>query len=182
VHCGYVKEIISAADMCLEFGISMVLVGGEDAWMVSDLLRARHIPVVISNTHKLPSREDEAVDLPYRLPGILHKAGVQIAISEPGFWQVRNLPFQSGTASAYGLTKEETLSAVTRDAAAILGILDSCGTLEQGKAATLFLSAGDIFDMKSNSVTTAWINGRSIDLRNIQTALNRKFRDKYGIK
>lgn len=182
VHCGYVKEIISAADMCHEFGISMVLVGGEDSWMVTDLLKARNIPVVISNTHKLPSREDEAVDLPYRLPAILHNAGIQIAISEPGFWQVRNLPFQSGTASAYGLTKEEILSAVTRDPAAILGILDTYGTLEEGKSATFFLSSGDIFDMKTNSVQSAWINGRSIDLRNIQTALNRKFRDKYGLK
>jgi imidazolonepropionase-like amidohydrolase len=182
VHCGYVKEIISAATFFKEFNIEMVLVGGEDAWMVTPMLKEYGIPVVIVNTHKLPSRDDEAIDLPFRLPYLLKAGGVKFAISNSEFWQVRNLPFQAGTAGAYGLTREEVLSSVTRDAADILGILSTTGTLETGKDATLFISEGDIFDMQSSIVTAAWINGRQISLESIQTALNRKYRNKYGLE
>jgi hypothetical protein len=181
VHCGYVKEIISAATFFKEFNIEMVLVGGEDAWMVTTMLKEYRIPVIIVNTHKLPSRDDEAIDLPFRLPYLLKEGGVKFAISNSEFWQVRNLPFQAGTAAAYGLTREEVLSSVTRDAADILGILSTVGTLETGKDATLFISEGDLFDMKSSIVTAAWIGGRQISLESIQTALNRKYRTKYGL-
>jgi len=40
----------------------MVLVGGEDAWRITDLLKANDIPVVLGRTHSLPPREDEDVD------------------------------------------------------------------------------------------------------------------------
>jgi Amidohydrolase family len=182
VHCGYVKEIISAITFFKEFNIQMVLVGGEDAWMITPMLKEYNIPVVIVNTHKLPSRDDEAIDLPFRLPYLLKSGGVKFAISNSEFWQVRNLPFQAGTAATYGLTREEILSAVTRDAADILGILPTTGTIETGKDATIFISEGDIFDMRTSVVTAAWINGRQISLESIQTALNRKYRNKYGLE
>ena len=54
------------------------------------------------------------------------------------------------------------------------------GTIEKGKVATMFLSEGDALDMRTNSLTLAWIEGRSIDLDNRQRQLYRKFQTKYG--
>jgi imidazolonepropionase-like amidohydrolase len=182
VHCNYVKEIIAAVNFCKEHGIKMVLVGGEDAWRITDLLKANDIPVVLGRTHSLPPREDEDVDLPYKLPYLLQQAGVNYCISVDGFWQVRNLSFNAGTPVAYGLTKEQALSAITLNAAKILGIDNTVGTIEVGKDATLIISDGDALDMKSNNITSAFIRGKNINLDNIQKQLYKKYMDKYGLK
>lgn len=181
VHCDYVKEIIAAVNFCSDLGITMVLVGGTDAYLVTDLLKEHKIPVVLLNPHRLPSRDDEDVDMPYKLPSLLTKAGIETAIAVGGFWQVRNLPFQAGTAAGYGLTKEEVLSSVSMIPAKILGIDKTTGSLEPGKDATLIISPGDLFDMKSSDVEQALISGRFINLDNVQKQLYRKYTAKYGI-
>lgn len=182
VHCNFVKEIIAAVNFCRNYGIQMVLVGGNDAWMVTTLLKENNVSVVLNRTHSLPSREDEDVDLPYKLPYLLQQAGVNFCNSVDGYWQVRNLPFIAGTAVASGLTKEEALTSVTLSPAKIMGIEQSVGTLETGKDATLIVSAGDVFDMKTSTIELAFIQGKKIDLDNIQTQLNIKYRDKYNLK
>ena len=180
VHCNYVKEIIASAGMCREFGIKMVLVGGTDLHLVTDLLKQQNIPVVLMETHRLPSREDEDIDLPFRLPSILEKAGIPYAIGVKDFWQVRNLPFQAGQAAGHGLTKEQALRSVTLSPAKILGIDSTVGSLETGKDATLLITSGDLLDMKTSVVEQAFIRGKQIDLDNVQKQLNEKYNKKYG--
>lgn len=182
VHCNFVKEIVAAAGLCSSLGIKMILVGGTDAMLAASLLKSQKIPVILLKTHRLPSREDEAVDMPFTLPARLRDAGIDFAIAVDEFWQVRNLSFNAGTAAGHGLSKEEALQAITSAPAKILGIYDKTGSLETGKDATLIITAGDILDTKSSEVIMAFINGRFIDLDNIQYQLDRKFRTKYGLK
>jgi imidazolonepropionase-like amidohydrolase len=127
-------------------------------------------------------REDEQVDQFYQLPARLKQAGVLFCLGVDGFWQVRNLPFMAGTAATYGLTKEEALASITSSTAKILGLDDRLGTLEVDKDATFFVSSGDALDMRSNQLSMAFIQGRKIDLNNIQTDLNQRYRNKYGLK
>ena len=94
----------------------------------------------------------------------------------------RNIPFLAGTAVTYGLTKEEAVASVTLSAAKILGIDKRVGSLEEGKDATLFISAGDALDVKSNDVILAFIRGKKLDLNNEQKELNEKYLKKYGLK
>jgi len=182
VHCNFVKEIVAAVNFCREYNIKMVLVGGADSWQVTPLLKAGKIPVVVGRTHSLPSREDEDTDLPYKLPFLLQQAGVEFCISLDGFWQVRNLAFVAGTPVAYGLTREQALASVSSAPASILGIGNRVGTLEQGKDATIIVSTGDLLDMKTSNVIMAFISGRQIILDDVQKQLNKKYRDKYGLK
>lgn len=182
VHCDYVKEILAAVDLCKRYSIKMVLVSGADAWKVSDVLKNNNVSVIVVKTHSLPPREDEDVDLPYKLPYLLKQAGITFAITADGSWQGRNIPFQAGTAAAYGLTKEEALTSITLDAAKILGIDATVGSLEEGKDATLIISSGDVLDMRTSNIENAFIRGKEIDLDNVQKQLYRKYEDKYGIK
>jgi len=122
IHCNAAKEIIAATAFCKEFGIDLVLVGAQEAHLVTGLLKERNIPVVVVETHRLPSTSDEQIDMPFSLPSILQKANIPFAIAVPEFWQVRNLSYQAGTAAAYGLTKEQAVQAITLSAAEILGI------------------------------------------------------------
>jgi imidazolonepropionase-like amidohydrolase len=160
----------------------MVLVGGDDSWMVADMLKENNVAVILGRIHSLPPREDDDVDLPYKLPYLLKQAGVEYAISIEGSWNTRNLGFMCGTSAGYGLTKEEALMSITSAPAKILGIDKTVGTLETGKDATLFISTGDALDMKSQHVEAAFIRGKEINLDNVQKQLNVKYREKYGLK
>ncbi len=91
----------------------------------------------------------------------------------------RNLGFLAGTASAYGLSREDALRAITLDAAAILGIDKRYGSLEAGKSATLFISTGDALDMRTNNVTEAFIDGRRISLDDGQKQLWQQYEERY---
>ncbi|MFM7216919.1 MAG: amidohydrolase family protein [Bacteroidota bacterium] len=182
VHCGYVKEIEAAVLFAKKYGIRMVLVGGTDAWRVTELLKQNNIAVVMGQTHALPPREDDDTDLPYKLPFLLHQAGVTCAISIDGSWQERNLPFMAGTAAAYGVPQEDAVAMITSVPAKLLGVSDRVGTLEVGKDATLLITSGDILDMRSSVVESAYIQGRHIVLDDVQKQLYRKYMDKYGLK
>jgi imidazolonepropionase-like amidohydrolase len=147
------------------------------------LLRENEVAVMLQSVHSLPRFADDDVDLPFKLPKLLMDEGITVALQvdkRMTEMNSRNLPFYAGTARAYGLTEEQAVQALTRNPAQILGIDDQVGTLERNKMATMFLSEGDALDMRTNSLTMAWIEGREIDLDNRQRQLYRKFQTKYG--
>ncbi len=179
VHTDNARTIREAVLFFEKYGCKMVLVGGNDSWLLADFLKEHNIPVVLAETQRLPARDDEAVDQAFRTPAILEKAGVLFAFSDKGAWRQRNLSFQAGQSVGFGLEKEAAISALTLNTAKILGIADRCGSLEIGKDATLFISEGDILDMRSAQVVAAFIEGREINLDNKQRQLERRFREKY---
>jgi imidazolonepropionase-like amidohydrolase len=184
IHASFVKEITDAVFFCKEFGIQRpVLVGGYDAWMVTDLLKENKFSVILQRVHELPSRPEDDIDLPYKLPYLLHKAGVLFALGNEGDMEAhrtRNLPFLAGTATAYGLDREVALMAITLNAAKILGVSDKIGSIEIGKEASIFVSDGDALDMRTNKVSMAWIQGVPVDLNDHQKDLYKRFSEKYG--
>jgi imidazolonepropionase-like amidohydrolase len=150
---------------------------------MAELLRQNKIPVILSQMHSLPNTADDDVDQPYKTAAMLKKSGVLFAINdEDGQHRGKNLPFNAGTAAAYGLTKEEALQAITLDAARILGIADRTGSLEVGKDANIVISEGDILDMRSSIVTMAFIQGRHLDLTNKHKQLSDRYMKKYGLQ
>jgi imidazolonepropionase-like amidohydrolase len=182
VRADYGKEIIEAVQFAQLHGVKkVVVVGATDAWMVTDFLKENNVPVILNALHRLPSREEEDVDMPYKLPALLHKAGVLVGLAYgEGPMQLRNLPFVAGNAVGYGLTKEEALMLVTANNAKILGIDDKTGTLAVGKDANLVVSSGDLLDMRTNDVTHAFVGGRPISLDNKHKRLYGRFNAKYG--
>ncbi len=183
IHCNIVKEMLLAADFVKEFGFDVVIVGGIDSWQVADILKQHNIAVILQQLHSLPAMVDDDVDQPFKTPALLQKAGVLYCLNDDDEnSRNRNLAFNAGTAAAYGLTKEEALSAITLNAAKILGIADKTGSVETGKDANIVVSEGDILDMKSNTISYAFIQGRQIDLNNKQKQLFEKYKYKYGIK
>lgn len=182
IHTDEAKEIIEAVEFASSKGVKRIsIVAGTEAIHVADYLKEHNIGVVIPPVHSLPSRADEEVDLPFRLPGILTEAGVKVALSHSGMLaNARNLPFYAGTAIGYGMDSEEALKTITLNPAQMLGIADKVGTLEEGKEATLFISEGDAFDIRTNSLTKAYIQGREIQLDNKQQMLYERYSKKYG--
>jgi imidazolonepropionase-like amidohydrolase len=179
------KEIVAAVNFAKKFGITPVIVGGDDAYLLTDFLKANNIIVVVKKPQSLPNNTDDDVNMPYKNVARLANAGVTVVISfdgSDGFWRQRNLPFMAGTASAWGMSKEEALKTITLNAAMAMGVDKTTGSLAIGKDATFFISAGDALDMISNKVEQAFIQGRDINLDNLHKQLDKKFSDKYGIK
>lgn len=179
VHADDVKAIGEALRFKKEMNIPrMVIVGGYDAWMIADELKAAGVGVMLRRLHSLPMMEGEDVNLPFKLPAMLAAAGVDFCLQNEGDMErmgTRNLPFYAGTAVAYGLPYEKAVESLTLAPARLLGIDSTCGSLESGKDATLFISTGDALDMRTNDVIYAFIQGRMINLTNKQKMLYERY-------
>ena len=182
VHVNGSKDIIMAVQLAKKFGMNAVIVGGTESYLVTDFLRDQQVPVILVETQTLPDRTEDDVYLPYKLPKLLQDGGVLYALTGTGYWRQRNLPFEAGTAVAYGLTKEQALSMISLNPAKILGIDKTSGSLEKGKDATLFISDGDALDMLGNKVEAAFILGRTINLDNLHKQLYKRYSEKYELK
>lgn len=186
IHANEEKQIIDAVQFAKENGIKkMVIVGGYEAYKTAELLQKNNIGVLLKRVHQMPENDDHDINLPYKLAKLLLDKGVLVGLENSGDMErmnTRNLPFLAGTCAAYGLDKEQALQLITSNTAKILGIDAQCGTLEQGKDATLFISEGDALDMRTNKLTNAFIQGRMISLETHQTKLNDKYKTKYNQK
>lgn len=183
VHASQVKQMLLAIDFAKEFDFNVVIIGGSESWQIAPLLKQHNIGVILSQMHDLPTLDDDDIDMPYKAPAVLQKAGVLYCINDDDPQnRGRNLAFNAGTAATYGLTKEEALSAITLNAAKILGAENTTGSIEKGKDANIVISTGDILDMHTSIVEQAFIQGRKIVLDDKHKQLYERYKYKYGIK
>ena len=186
LHCEKAKDILTAINFSVKHNIKKtVIVGGKECYKVTSELKKNNISVMLNRVHDLPERADENVDLMYSLPYLLQKDSVLFCLQLEGDMEAmhsRNLPFNAGTAVAYGLTKEQALASITLNTAKILGIDKNLGSIEEGKISSLIVSDGDVLDIKTNNITHAWIAGKAVNLNNKQTELYQRYKTKYGLK
>jgi imidazolonepropionase-like amidohydrolase len=153
----------------------VVLVGGDDAWMVPNELKARDIAVVIGGALALPDRSYEAYDTEMGLAAQLQAAGVRYCVSDGGgSHNARNLPYQAAMAAAFGLGRDEALKSVTLYPAQILGVADRLGSIESGKIADVIVTNGDPLEI-TTQVEQVYINGRPVSMETRHTRLFHKY-------
>lgn len=183
IHVNDEKGIIDAVEFSKSQGLSKtVIVGGYEAYKIASYLKEHNIAVLLQRVHSRPNNDDHDYDLPFKMAHFLVDAGVLVGLETSGDMErmnSRNLPFYAGTTVAHGLTKAQALQLITLNTAQILGIGQNYGSLETGKSATLFISTGDALDMRTNNLTHAYIDGRSISLESHQTKLWKRYSKKY---
>ncbi|MEN8768599.1 MAG: amidohydrolase family protein [Candidatus Arcticimaribacter sp.] len=184
LHAKEKRQILDGIAFLKKHGIdNIVLVGGDDAHLITAFLKKHDIPVIVSRPHRLPSTEDEDVKLPFKMAKILLDAGLTITIDVSGRMErmnTRNLPFYAGTFAAYGVEKEKAVEMITLSAAKILGVDEQLGSLTVGKDATLFVAKGDALDMRTNQLSHAFIQGRALSLETHQTELWKRYMEKFS--
>ncbi|HZI19833.1 MAG TPA: amidohydrolase family protein [Pyrinomonadaceae bacterium] len=155
-------NIVAALRLAEEFKFRLVLDGAAEAYLVADRIKAAGVPVIVHPTMYRASGEAE--NLSMETPALLRRAGVPFAL-QSGFEgyvpKTRVVLFEAAVAAAYGLSFEEALSAVTSDAARLLGVQDRVGSIEAGKDADLALFDGDPFEYTTHT-TAVVINGRLV--------------------
>jgi imidazolonepropionase-like amidohydrolase len=184
VHADEMQQLLDIIDFAKTYEVDFpVIVGGYDSYMITERLKQAKIPVMLPRLHSLPMHDDDAVDLPYRLPALLQAGGVNFCLQNEGDMEAmnaRNIPFLAGTAMSYGLTEEEAVRSVSLSACEILGIDKKYGSIEEGKQATLFASSGNALDMRTNNVTLILMDGIFVSPTNFQTDLYVKYKKKMG--
>ena len=175
-------QIESAIAWAVRRELEIVIVGGREAEPVIPLLRKHDVPVIITGLHHLPRHRHDAYDSPFTLPAKLHEAGVRFAIaSGSSSAHERALNDNAATAVPFGLPAVEALRAITLGAAEIVGLGETHGSIEVGKAATLIVTTGDPLQITTDT-RMAFIDGRRIDLGNRHESLYGKYREKYRQK
>lgn len=177
------RDIEAAVEFAEEEGLEIILGGARDAWKVGEMLAEKGIPVILGLTQSNPVEDDDAYDTPFRNAGALREAGVKIAFASGaggGFGPggphgSRTTVYEAAMASAYGLSREDALRAMTIWPAEILGVSDHLGTIEVGKIANLFITDGDPLEITSN-VQRLIIAGREVSTDNKHKSLYEKYR------
>lgn len=167
-------EIKGAIEIADKYKLKLIIGGADQALKVASLLKSKNIPIIIGPVTEVPNREDDAYDRNYAMAGELFKAGVRFAIQTSDAAYVRNLPYEAGTAAAFGLPKEEALKAVTIYPAQMFGVDSMIGSIEAGKMANLIITDGDPLEFRTN-VKQMFINGKPVDLTTRHTKLYEKF-------
>ncbi|MFN8003042.1 MAG: amidohydrolase family protein [Acidobacteriota bacterium] len=171
------REIRGAVELADKYKLKLIIRGADEAWKVAPLLKEKNVPVIIGPVTDLPNNEDDAYDINYAHAAKLHQAGVRFAFQTNDAAYVRNLPYQAGTAAAFGLPKEEALKAVTLYPAQIFGVDKMVGSIETGKLANLIVTDGDPLEFKTN-VKHMFIAGKPVDLSSRHSKLYDKFKDR----
>jgi len=176
-----VTQIESAVAFAEQRKLKLVIHGGYEAVHCAELLTKADVPLIVSGVYRIPSGRDNPYDEAYTLPKRLRDAGIKFCICSGGRFGasgLRNLPYHAATASAYGLSQEEALKAITLHAAQILGVADRVGSLATDLDATLFIADGNILETETQ-VEQAFVQGRRVDLDNRHHQLYRKYSAKY---
>jgi imidazolonepropionase-like amidohydrolase len=159
-----------------EFNLKFVLNHISHSRAVLDYVASLKVPVVVGPIYENP-KEDERFDTVYRLPAELYKRGVKIAFASFDAHNSRNLPYQAGFATGFGLPYDEALKAITLNAAEIWGVADQLGSLDVGKTANIVVANGDPLDVKTD-VKRVFIAGQEVPMTSRQTRL----RDEYSTR
>lgn len=158
-------DIKTAFRLMEEFGYRWILEGGVDAYRYLDELVANKIPVIYGPVYKKKGRGDfNREDDRYvaRTPVLLAKRGIRFAFQNNAESPVYALRDEAIYAVESGLSKDIALKALTLDAARILGIQDSLGSIAKGKDADLLVFDGDPFE-PSSSLSGVFVNGKLFD-------------------
>lgn len=162
-------EIHRALDFAEEFNLRPMIRGGRQAYLVADRLKAAQVPVLLriqvedaksqepgSESKAPPKRvlddQKRRSEEEVRTAATLFRQAVPFAISTVGHTGDKaNEKFRDSLAKviAAGLPTDAALSALTSDAARILGVEAQLGTIAAGKTAHLVVIKGEFHDPKA---------------------------------
>jgi imidazolonepropionase-like amidohydrolase len=168
------SDLETAVGLAREFNLKFVLNHVSHSQPLLDYVASLKVPVIVGPIYETPKPEDR-YDAVYSLPAQLYKRGVKIAFASFDAHNVRNLPYQAGFATAFGLPYDEALKAITLNPAEIWGVADKLGSLDVGKTANVVVANGDPLDLKTD-VKQVFIEGHEIPMASRQTRL----RDEYS--
>ncbi len=165
------REIIRALDLVKEFKLNAIIAGGQEAWKVAARLKEQNVPVLLSlnfpkrTTAVSPDADPEDLEtLRFRAEtpkcaARLAQAGIRFAFQSGGLTNINDFFANAAKTTENGLAADAAIRAMTLNAAQILGVDSSLGSIEAGKIANLTVVRGDILS-KEKTITHVFVDGR----------------------
>ncbi|GAB3407658.1 amidohydrolase [Flindersiella endophytica] len=160
-HCHRADDIATAIRLSKEFGYRLIVNHGTEGHLIADLLAEQGVPVIIGPLFTSRSKL-EIQERSLRNPGILDRAGVEIAITtDHPVVPINFLVHQATLAVKEGLDPAAALRALTVNPARIMRLNDRVGALEVGLDGDVVVWSGDPLDVMSRALRT-FVSGREV--------------------
>lgn len=160
-HAHRTDDIFTAIRIAKEFDLELTIDHCTEGHLIAQEIAKSGYPAIVGPS--LASRnKDEVSSSDFKTAGILHKAGVRVAITtDHPVSRIQYLPLCAGIASKEGLGEAAALRSITIDAARICRVDDRLGSLKEGKDADIVIFEGNPLEINSNAVATI-INGEIV--------------------
>ncbi|MEU5694910.1 amidohydrolase [Actinosynnema sp. NPDC020468] len=160
-HCHRADDIATALRLADEFGYRLIVNHGTEGHLIADLLADKNIPVVVGPLFTTRSKV-ELRHRTLRTPGVLARAGVEIAITtDHPVVPIHFLVHQATLAMKEGLDRTTALESITTNPARMMGLADRVGSLTPGLDGDVVIWSGDPLDVLSRA-ERVYIEGREV--------------------
>ena len=152
VHAHRADDIATVFRITDEFGIDdLSIEHATEGHLIAEEFVERDVPAVVGPSISSATKY-ELRNVTFETPGILHDAGVTVAIqTDAPVLPQQHLDVCVGLAVREGLPVEAALDTVTTNPAEILGVEDRVGTLAPGTDADLVAWDGEFFRVDTRS-------------------------------
>lgn len=160
-HVHRTDDILTAIRIAKLFDLRLTLDHCTEGHLIAEEIKESGFPVIVGPT--LASRNKIEVQyMDFKTPGVLHKAGIKVAITtDHPVTLIQSLPLCAGLAAKEGLGIEEGLKAITINAAEICNVSSRVGSIEEGKDADIAIFDGNPMEIFTNCLYTI-INGNIV--------------------
>ncbi|TDD37027.1 amidohydrolase [Nonomuraea terrae] len=160
-HTHRADDIATALRLAGEFGYRLVINHGTEGHLLADTLAERNVPVIIGPLFTSRSKV-ELRQRSLRNPGILARAGVEVAITtDHPVVPIHFLVHQATLAVKEGLDPADALRSITVNPARIMGLDDRVGALKPGLDGDVVIWSGDPLDVMSRALKV-YVSGREV--------------------
>lgn len=160
-HAHRVDDIFTAIRIAKEFDLELTIDHCTEGHLIAQEIAKSGYPAIVGPS--LASRNKDEVSLSdFKTAGVLHNAGVTVAITtDHPVSRIQYLPLCAALAAKEGLGETAALRAITIDAARICRVDDRIGSLKEGKDADIVIVEGNPLEITSNVKATI-INGEIV--------------------
>jgi len=160
-HVHRADDILTAIRIATEYQLDITLDHCSEGHLIAELIAKSGYPAVVGPS-MVARNKIECQYVTFKTSGILHKAGVMVAITtDHPVSLIQYLPICAGLAAKNGLGVMEALKAITINAAKICRVSDRLGSLEVGKDADIAIYDGNPMETFTQTLYTL-INGRIV--------------------
>ena len=153
-HAHRVDDILTAIRIAKEFNLKLTLDHCTEGHLISEEIKESGFPAIVGPSLAIRNKI-ETQNSDFKTAGILHKAGVKVAITtDHPVTRIQDLPICAGFAAREGLGIEEGLKAITINAAEICNVSDRVGSIEVGKDADIAIFNGNPMEVFTKTMYT----------------------------
>ena len=153
-HVHRADDIVTAIRIAKEFGVGLTLDHCTEGHLIAEEIAASGFPAIVGPSLASRTKEEVACS-DFKTPGILHKAGVTVALTtDHPVSRIQYLPLCAALAAKEGWSERAALRAITIDAAKICRVDHRVGSLKEGKDADLVLFDGSPLEIASSVYMT----------------------------